>query len=311
MKEHLRVGDKVEVLCTRIDHVQGSIRLSRKKLLNRKNISRTVSPITMTQQDILPINGVSQDSWGEEAESSKAIEGTDDITDTNDGIQGGLDGTVGSEDSFDMVESDNDHSEDEFESESEDEFDDFLTTEVEATTDETEDRDDSVQIISINGEIVDEYESKSEDRDALDSESEVDRMDDDDSIDRRSWDERFQELVEFKALNGHTNVSTKVKGLGIFVSNQRARFKKGKLEDGQVSRLNGIGFHWNPNDAKWDERFQELVEFKALNGHTNVSTKVKGLGSFVKHQRERFKKGKLEDDRVTRLNEIGFEWSLA
>ena len=245
MKEHLRVGDKVEVLCTRIDHVQGSIRLSRKKLLNRKNISRTVSPITMTQQDILPINGVSQDSWGEEAESSKAIEGTDDITDTNDGIQGGLDGTVGSEDSFDMVESDNDHSEDEFESESEVEFDDFLTTEVEATTDETEDRDDSVQIISINGEIVDEYESKSEDRDALDSESEVDRMDDDDSIDRRSWDERFQELVEFKALNGHTNVSTKVKGLGSFVKHQRERFKKGKLEDDRVTRLNEIGFEWS------------------------------------------------------------------
>lgn len=236
VKEHLRVGDKVEVLCTRIDHVQGSIRLSRKKLLNRKNIRRTVSPVTMTQQEILPINGVSQDSWGEEAESSEPTEGTDIFPDVEE---------VGSEDSFDMVESDNDQSEDEFESESEDEFDDYLTTEVETTTDVTKDGDDSVQIISINGEIVDECESKSEDRDALDSESEVDRMVDNDSIDRRSWDERFQELVEFKALNGHTNVTTKTKGLGSFVKKQRERFKKGKLEDDRITRLNEIGFEWS------------------------------------------------------------------
>lgn len=40
VREHLKVGDKIEVLCTKIDPVQGSIKLSRKKLLElRENSS--------------------------------------------------------------------------------------------------------------------------------------------------------------------------------------------------------------------------------------------------------------------------------
>ncbi|EED90167.1 hypothetical protein THAPSDRAFT_263495, partial [Thalassiosira pseudonana CCMP1335] len=36
LRDHLKVGDKIEVLCTKIDHVQGSIKLSRKKLLQMR-----------------------------------------------------------------------------------------------------------------------------------------------------------------------------------------------------------------------------------------------------------------------------------
>ena len=35
VNEYLKVGDKIEVLCTKIDHVQGSIKLSRKQLLKK------------------------------------------------------------------------------------------------------------------------------------------------------------------------------------------------------------------------------------------------------------------------------------
>ena len=64
VSDHLRVGDKIEVLCTKIDPVQGSIRLSRKKLLRmRKSNVASYSPTSMNQQPGTPpppLNGLSK-----------------------------------------------------------------------------------------------------------------------------------------------------------------------------------------------------------------------------------------------------------
>ena len=58
------MGDKIEVLCTKIDPVQGSIRLSRKKLLRmRKSNVAGYSPTSMDQQPGTPpppLNGLSK-----------------------------------------------------------------------------------------------------------------------------------------------------------------------------------------------------------------------------------------------------------
>ncbi|KAL3800161.1 hypothetical protein HJC23_001082 [Cyclotella cryptica] len=45
VQEYLKVGEKVQVLCTKIDHVQGSIKLSRKKLLNKQHTHQTRTKI--------------------------------------------------------------------------------------------------------------------------------------------------------------------------------------------------------------------------------------------------------------------------
>jgi histone H3/H4 len=62
----------------------------------------------------------------------------------------------------------------------------------------------------------------------------------------------------------------------------------------------------------WDERFKELVDFKAINDHTNVPQGSGPLGSWVNHQREAFRqleKGKhspLINERREKLDSIGF-----
>lgn len=38
VRKHLKVGDKIEVLCTDLDPVQGTIKLSRKKLLRQRQL---------------------------------------------------------------------------------------------------------------------------------------------------------------------------------------------------------------------------------------------------------------------------------
>jgi len=62
-------------------------------------------------------------------------------------------------------------------------------------------------------------------------------------------------------------------------------------------------------DHRWREHFEELVAFKNLFGHTNVTqTKSKILAEWVKNQRRLSKQGKLSVSRTERLSSLGFEW---
>eukprot|EP00978_Attheya_sp_CCMP212_P046990 scaffold421183_cov56-Attheya_sp.AAC.2 len=53
-------------------------------------------------------------------------------------------------------------------------------------------------------------------------------------------------------------------------------------------KLESIGFTFirrpSPTITPWDQRFQELVDFKTINGHTNVVTRSGPLGGWVGSQ---------------------------
>ncbi|GFH61940.1 hypothetical protein CTEN210_18416 [Chaetoceros tenuissimus] len=69
----------------------------------------------------------------------------------------------------------------------------------------------------------------------------------------------------------------------------------------------------------WNERLEQLKEYKAQNGHCNVSTIDEGnkaLGGWVSKQRRQYKrmleglKSSMTEEKVKKLENIGFEWSL-
>ena len=145
------------------------------------------------------------------------------------------------------------------------------------------------------------------------------------------WQQRYQELVEYKKLHGHCNISpkdSKFEGLLSWVSRQR--YEQKKLYSGNRSRitperivaLEKVGFEWNPNEKYndlWQQRFEELLEFKQINGHCNVPQVYKpnkALGLWVHTQRTRYKKmkeGKLSPqngERFQCLEKVGFQWSV-
>jgi len=66
------------------------------------------------------------------------------------------------------------------------------------------------------------------------------------------------------------------------------------------------------SSATWDNNFQLLAKFKEQEGHCDVPKKhsVDGvkLGVWVTVQRD--KRSKLSDERVAKLDELGFRWSL-
>ncbi len=127
-----------------------------------------------------------------------------------------------------------------------------------------------------------------------------------------SWEAMFQALVAFKENQGHCGVPQGWRGnpqLATWVHNQRAR--KGRLSEERVARLEALGFEWDPARADWEEMFQALVAFKENQGHCGVPAKRSEnpqLGTWVSTRRRDFRKGRLSEERVVRLEALGFEW---
>jgi hypothetical protein len=140
------------------------------------------------------------------------------------------------------------------------------------------------------------------------------------------WSVQFEELREFKAQHGHCMVtkqySTDPK-LGNWVSRQRSNYKwyqEGKpshMTADRIRELERIGFNWEPHCDSWNERFEQLCEYKAQFGHCRVPNnfhKHPKLGKWVSTQRTNYRlyqKGKPSDitaGRIREIDGIGFDW---
>eukprot|EP00978_Attheya_sp_CCMP212_P025625 scaffold82791_cov49-Attheya_sp.AAC.2 len=132
------------------------------------------------------------------------------------------------------------------------------------------------------------------------------------------WDQRFQELVDFKKINGHMNVRQRSGPLGNWINKQKMQYrllKKGKpsqLNSDKRKKLESIGFEFKYRSTTWDKRFQEVVDFKKVKGHADVATNCGPLGTWISNQRRHYrllKEGKdspLTIDRLEKLESIGF-----
>ena len=142
------------------------------------------------------------------------------------------------------------------------------------------------------------------------------------------WNERYNELVQFKRLQGHCNVPSCYEdnpALSQWVKRQRYQHKlksSGKHSNLTTERegmLDSLGFIWNAHEANWEESYTKLMKFKEYYGHCRVPTKYPSdqqLAVWVKLQRRQYRllrtvgadKSNMTWERVDRLNDIGFEW---
>ena len=123
------------------------------------------------------------------------------------------------------------------------------------------------------------------------------------------WETRFNELVKYKAKHGDCNVPHRQGKLGQWVSHQRVAYLADLLAQDRIDRLNSIGFNWRLKEGCWDTKFQELVRYKAKHGECKVPRSQGPLGTWADRQRTTYGKGKLTQDRIDRLNGIGFDWT--
>ena len=89
------------------------------------------------------------------------------------------------------------------------------------------------------------------------------------------------------------------------------------MTEKRIQLLEAEDFVWDVNDHIWEIRFQEISDFMLLNGHAFIKER-KGdpLISWVRTQRLNYKNhltGKpttLTDERIKRLDSIGFAWEV-
>jgi phosphosulfolactate phosphohydrolase-like enzyme len=135
-----------------------------------------------------------------------------------------------------------------------------------------------------------------------------------------TWDEMYALFKQFKKREMHCKVpfshTEDGANLGMWTSTQRQLKKKETLDSQRQKRLDEIGFEWGLTyAATWDETYALLQKFKMREGHCKVPSSHKDyeakLGTWMKTQRQLYRKEKLDPERQKRLEEIGFEWELA
>ena len=127
------------------------------------------------------------------------------------------------------------------------------------------------------------------------------------------WEEMFAALGQYKAQHGDCNVPLRWSDnptLGQWLGKQRV-LKKGKgghLSLTRRRRLEALGVIWDPFDARWEEMFAALGQYKAQHGDSNVPQRWSEnprLGSWVSTQRKDYRAGRLREERRQRLEALG------
>ena len=131
------------------------------------------------------------------------------------------------------------------------------------------------------------------------------------------WEKLFAALAEYRRRHGDCNVPygwPENPALAKWVKGIRSTQKRGDVDGERARRLDSIGFEWDRGgDSRWDDMYGELADFQHLHGHCRISTlsdDFRALGVWVHTQRTLCKQGRLDADRIARLDAIGFTWDL-
>eukprot|EP00547_Thalassionema_nitzschioides_P016770 CAMPEP_0194235998 /NCGR_PEP_ID=MMETSP0158-20130606/3355_1 /TAXON_ID=33649 /ORGANISM="Thalassionema nitzschioides, Strain L26-B" /LENGTH=226 /DNA_ID=CAMNT_0038969631 /DNA_START=58 /DNA_END=738 /DNA_ORIENTATION=+ len=150
------------------------------------------------------------------------------------------------------------------------------------------------------------------------------------------WQARFDELVDFKMKHHHCLVPftyPQNQPLGCWVKKQRYAYKQylkqqeeiklhgssginSSMAENRIKMLDEIGFIWDSHQAKWEQMFRDLLEYKKKHGDCDVPCKYppnKALGLWVTRQRITMRESgsnpsKLTIKRMMMLESAGFMW---
>ena len=139
-----------------------------------------------------------------------------------------------------------------------------------------------------------------------------------------SWDHYFSEASIYYAEHGNLNIPKRYTtpaglSLGEWLTTQRrvrAGQIPGNLTEQQITRLDSIGMEWgNRNDAAWERGLEEARKFREQFGNLQVPAKYKTkddypLGKWINNARKRRNDGKLTEERIRQLDQMGMIWSV-
>lgn len=132
----------------------------------------------------------------------------------------------------------------------------------------------------------------------------------------KCWETTFDLLCEFvKNFDRFPYNKEKYKDymIGTWCVTQRVLFNRNKLSSEKTEKLDSIGFVWDTKDELWNRKYNILKKFREENGRfielrdTHEDNEIKSVYTWSIMQRKKYKAGKLSEERIQKLEEIGFE----
>ena len=147
--------------------------------------------------------------------------------------------------------------------------------------------------------------------------------------DVKAWVTKLSQLKDSRDKDG--KIKARDIALSSWLTRQRRYFNDGRLDPERRRKLEQLGVDLSLSIAKrnknrineenrkrWITRYNRLKEYKRLNGHCDVPRRYNDdpeLGDWVFSQRKKYKAMQnggnvMDEDRISMLEEIGFNWSL-
>ena len=138
------------------------------------------------------------------------------------------------------------------------------------------------------------------------------------------WNHYFSEASIYYAEHGNLNIPKRYTtpaglSLGEWLTTQRrvrAGQIPGNLTEQQIARLDSIGMEWgNRNDAAWERGLEKARKFREQFGNLQVPAKYRTkngylLGRWINNARKCRNDGKLTEERIRQLDQLGMIWSV-
>jgi hypothetical protein len=142
------------------------------------------------------------------------------------------------------------------------------------------------------------------------------------------WNDRYQELKDFKAKHGHclvphNHLHQGSPALAQWVKRQRFQYKQSlqnkrtTITEERKRVLEELGFIWDSHAVAWEEKYQSLLTFEKQHGHVDVPSnhEDKNLAIWIKCQRRQYKllfqgrQSAMAKERISRLEAVQFNWN--
>lgn len=134
-----------------------------------------------------------------------------------------------------------------------------------------------------------------------------------------TWNLMFEELVAFKDKKGNLQIpkdylASNGFSLWTWTHSQRSRYKKNQLSDSRVSKLESLSPEWKwVDDDKWEIAFSKLQTFVSIYDSVTIPNNYREsdgflLRSWIQKQRSDYSKGKLNEEKVAKLESVHPSW---
>lgn len=137
-----------------------------------------------------------------------------------------------------------------------------------------------------------------------------------------SWDVRFELAKEYFEKNGSLDISTNyvMNGiwLGKWLSEQKKKYKAGKLSAEYVRQLETLNIVWDADiqkkyDEIWEGYFHKIKAYFDQHGDitsigNSAAEKDQKLNKWLQKQRRSYKDGKLSNEKIELLKSVGIVW---